>query len=104
MPKPKGDCWIVCAIPATSPGKMSNHHPECPGRFPTVNAIARNFSTGRIDLICCLATPNLQNCLNLTKSVPIVFTSVANPILAGAGKSATDHQANVTGIATALAL
>ncbi len=70
------------------------------GDFPTVNAIARNFSTGRIDLICCLATPNLQNCLNLTKSVPIVFTSVANPILAGAGKSATDHQANVTGIAT----
>jgi len=70
------------------------------GDFPTVNAIARNFSTGRIDLICCLATPCLQNCLNLTKKVPIVFTSVANPILAGAGKSETEHQANVTGIAT----
>lgn len=70
------------------------------GDFPTVNAIARNFTNGRVDLICCLATPNLQNCLNMTKDVPIVFTSVANPILAGAGKSETDHQANVTGIAT----
>jgi len=70
------------------------------GDFPTVNAIARNFSTGRIDLICCLATPNLQNCLNLTNEIPIVFTGVANPILAGAGRSATDHLPNVTGIAT----
>ena len=70
------------------------------GDFPTVNSIARNFTTGRIDLICCLATPNLQNCLNLTREIPIVFTSVANPILAGAGSSATDHLPNVTGIAT----
>jgi len=70
------------------------------GDFPTVNAIARNFTTGRVDLICCLATPNLQNCLNLSKDVPIVFTSVANPFLAGAGRTETDHLPNVTGIAT----
>lgn len=70
------------------------------GDFPTVDAIARNFTTGRINLICCLSTPNLQNCLNLTSSVPIVFTSVANPILAGAGRSVTEHRPNVTGIAT----
>jgi len=70
------------------------------GDFPTVNAIARNFTTGRINLICCLSTQNLQNCLNMSSSVPIVFTSVANPILAGAGRSVTDHRPNVTGIAT----
>ena len=70
------------------------------GDFPTVNAISRNFVTKRIDLICCCSTPNLQNTIHLTQTIPIVFTSVANPFLAGAGTSETNHLPNVTGVAT----
>ena len=50
------------------------------GDFPTVNAISRNFVTKRVDLICCCSTPNLQNTIHLTQTIPIVFTSVANPL------------------------
>ena len=70
------------------------------GDFPTVNAISRNLISRRVDLICCCSTPNLQNTIHLTQTIPVFFTSVANPFLAGAGTSETDHLPNVTGVAT----
>jgi ABC-type uncharacterized transport system substrate-binding protein len=32
------------------------------------------------------------------KKVPVVFTVIANPVVAGAGKSFTDHLPNITGV------
>jgi len=70
------------------------------GDFPTVNSIAQKFVSDKVDLICCLATPCLQACMNATSNISIVFSRVANPFLAGAGESPTDHLPNVTGVAT----
>ncbi|MBC8460107.1 MAG: ABC transporter substrate-binding protein [Deltaproteobacteria bacterium] len=70
------------------------------GDFPTVNSIAHKFISEKVDLLCCLATPCLQACMNTTSEIPIVFSRVANPFLAGAGESPTDHLGNVTGVAT----
>ena len=39
----------------------------------------------------------LQACLRRSRGIPVVFTLVANPVLAGAGKSNTNHLPNVAG-------
>src|SRR5262249_28884133 len=43
------------------------------------------------------STPTLQAAIKKTKTVPVVFNYVADPIAAGVGTSTTSHQANVTG-------
>lgn len=55
--------------------------------------------TNGADLIVPLSTPTLQTALHRVRNTPIVFSMVANPVAAGAGKSYTDHMPNVTGVA-----
>lgn len=54
----------------------------------------------RPDVLLLTSTPTLQAALKRVKDVPIAFNIVANPILAGAGVSFSDHVPNVTGIST----
>lgn len=51
------------------------------------------------DVVVPLSTPSLQTAIHKVKNVPIVFSLIANPMAAGAGKSYTDHLPNVTGVA-----
>jgi putative tryptophan/tyrosine transport system substrate-binding protein len=46
------------------------------------------------------STPTLQNALQKVRSTPLVFTVVADPFVAGAGKTDDDHLPNVTGVYT----
>jgi len=55
--------------------------------------------TDGADIVVPLSTPTLQAALQRVRNIPIVFSLVANPIAAGAGKSYTDHMPNVTGVA-----
>lgn len=48
-------------------------------------------------MLITLSTPTLQTAIKRIKDIPIVFTHVADPIVAGAGKSDIDHLPNVTG-------
>lgn len=54
----------------------------------------------RPDVLLLTSTPTLQAALKRATGVPVVFTIVANPVLAGAGTSFSDHAPNVTGIST----
>jgi ABC-type uncharacterized transport system substrate-binding protein len=54
----------------------------------------------RADLILLTSTPTLQAAVQKVKEIPVVFSVVANPMLAGVGKSFADHLPNVTGIST----
>ncbi|MFB0566195.1 MAG: ABC transporter substrate-binding protein [Candidatus Aminicenantaceae bacterium] len=65
-----------------------------------VQKIAQDFVREKVDMMCTLSTPCLQAALNSTHIIPIIFTSVANPYLVGAGRSPEDHLSNVTGIAS----
>lgn len=49
------------------------------------------------DIIVPLSTPSLQTAITKIRNKPIVFSLVANPMAAGAGKSYTDHLPNITG-------
>lgn len=71
------------------------------GDMPTLQALVDAALSQGPDVIMCLSTPTLQALINRVKDIPIVFTVVANPVHAGAGKTALDHLPNVTGVSTA---
>lgn len=72
------------------------------GDMGALNSIVDAALTDRADMIVALSTPGLQTAIRKTDKTPIVFGVVSDPIVAGAGKSNTDHQPNVAGIAVGL--
>jgi len=60
--------------------------------------IARKFEDDRVDLIHAISTPNAQASVKVSKTIPIVFSSVTDPVATGIipqlGKTGT----NVTGV------
>lgn len=70
------------------------------GDMSTLNGLVDAALTARADLLMTLSTPTLQATIRKAPQSPIVFTYLADPITAGAGRSFTDHLPNVTGVAT----
>ncbi len=65
-----------------------------------VQRTAEAFAAEKVNLVIPLSTQCLQAALLTDRRVPIVFGAVATPFLVGAGKSAADHLAHVTGVAS----
>ncbi|SFA88479.1 MULTISPECIES: ABC transporter substrate-binding protein [unclassified Bacillus (in: firmicutes)] len=59
--------------------------------------IANNFVGDKVDLIFANATPSAVSALNATKDIPIVFTSVTDPVGAGLVKAFDQPGENITG-------
>jgi putative tryptophan/tyrosine transport system substrate-binding protein len=59
--------------------------------------IAQNFVADGVDLIFANSTPSATAALNATKDIPIVFTSVTDPVAAGLVKDTEAPGGNVTG-------
>jgi len=68
------------------------------GDMGTVNSLIDAAITEGADLLITLSTPTLQAALQRARKLPIVFTYVASGVIAGAGRSDTDHLPNVTGV------
>jgi len=68
------------------------------GDMTTVTALVDAAVTDRADLLVTFSTPTLQAAIQRAQGTPVVFTYVANGLVAGAGRSATDHLPNVTGL------
>ncbi|MBA4535695.1 ABC transporter substrate-binding protein [Bacillus aquiflavi] len=60
-------------------------------------SIANNFVGDGVDLIFANATPNAYGALNATKDIPIVFTSVTDPVGANLVESIEKPGGNITG-------
>jgi putative ABC transport system substrate-binding protein len=71
------------------------------GDMKEAQRIAQEFVKERTDAIVALSTPCLQAALMATQKIPIIFSSVANPLLLGVGRSVDQHLRNVTGVASA---
>jgi ABC-type uncharacterized transport system substrate-binding protein len=69
------------------------------GDIAALNSLIDAAITDGADIIIPLSTPALQAAVRKVKDRPIVFSLVANPMAAGAGRSYEDHLPNVTGIA-----
>ncbi|MBF0101454.1 MAG: ABC transporter substrate-binding protein [Desulfobacterales bacterium] len=72
------------------------------GDMNKANAIAQGFIDAKVDLIHSIATPTTQAVVNITKHIPVVFSSITDPVSAGivpedsaAGKKTGT---NVTGV------
>ncbi len=70
------------------------------GELGEVHRIVDRLVADGVDVLVPVSTPCLQAALISARSIPIVFTSVANPYLLGAGRTAEDHLPRVTGIAS----
>jgi ABC-type uncharacterized transport system substrate-binding protein len=68
------------------------------GDIASLNGIFDAVLTDGADIVVPLSTPTLQAAIQKVKKVPVVFSVIANPIAAGAGKSFTDHLPNITGV------
>ena len=67
------------------------------GDMATLSSMVDAALTDNTDLILASTTPALQGALRRGRGKPLVFTLVANPVLAGAGQSDNDHLPFVTG-------
>jgi ABC-type uncharacterized transport system substrate-binding protein len=70
------------------------------GDIGTLNLMLDAVTNDRPDLVFVTSTPTLQVAAKKIKNVPVIFTVVADPIVAGVGTSFSDHLPNITGIST----
>ena len=68
------------------------------GDMATVSALIDAAVNGGADMLITFSTPTLQAAIQRGKSLPIVYTYVANGLVAGAGQSETHHLPNLTGV------
>jgi ABC-type uncharacterized transport system substrate-binding protein len=73
------------------------HARSAQGDIATLRMIVDAAITANADMIIPLSTPTLQTVIKRIQDRPVVFTHIANPVLAGAGKSDEDHIPNITG-------
>ena len=67
------------------------------GDIPTLSLIMSDFIQQNVTHIATVSSIATQAALKTITDRPIVFGAVANPYIIGAGTSATEHRANVTG-------
>ncbi len=70
------------------------------GDIPEAQRLAQEFVSERVDMIVAFSTPCFQAAMHATRDIPIVFSSVANPYLAGARTSDENRVPNVAGVSS----
>ncbi|MBN1925193.1 MAG: ABC transporter substrate-binding protein [Prolixibacteraceae bacterium] len=70
------------------------------GDISTLNLIVDGVLNDKPDLVFVTSTPTLQVVAKKITDIPVVFTVIADPVVAGAGTSFTSHLPNFTGIST----
>ena len=70
------------------------------GDMSVLSTIVDSLRSDKSDMIVALSTPTLEALLQKVNNKPIVFTFVADPIVAGAGHDHQNHLPRVTGIYT----
>ncbi len=74
------------------------------GNTGTAAQIARKFVGDKPDAIVAIATPSAQAVVAATKSVPVVYSAVTDPVAAKLVPSWEPSKTNVTGVSDLLAL
>lgn len=67
------------------------------GDIATLTALVDAAISEPVDLIFTVSTPTLQTAANRARNIPVVFTMVANPFIAGIGTADDSHPPHVTG-------
>ena len=67
------------------------------GDIPTLSLIMSDFIQQNVTHIATVSSIATQAAIKSVTDRPVIFGAVANPYIIGAGTSATEHRANVTG-------
>ena len=68
------------------------------GEQPNCAIIARKFEDDRVHLIHAISTPNAQASVKISKEIPIVFSSVTDPVATGIVPKLGETGTHVTGV------
>jgi putative ABC transport system substrate-binding protein len=71
------------------------------GDMSNAQAIARKFKGDSPDLVHCIATPTSQAIVKVVTKIPVVYSSVTDPVDAGLVKTMGPAGGNVTGVSDA---
>lgn len=74
------------------------------GNTATAGQIAKKFAGDKPDVIVAIATPSAQSVIAATKTIPIVFSAVTDPVSAQLVSSWEPTRTNVTGVSDELPL
>lgn len=87
------------------PGKQVRYEfQSAQGNPATAGQIARKFIGEKPDVVVAIATPSAQALAAATKSIPVVFTAVTDPVAAKLVPSWKASGTNVTGVSDSLSL
>lgn len=70
------------------------------GEMSQLPQMVQALEAQKLDTILLLTTPCLVAAMNGIRQTPMVYACVTDGLAAGAGKSATDHRANLTGVSS----
>jgi ABC-type uncharacterized transport system substrate-binding protein len=82
----------------TKDGNLEVISSHAQGEISNIPMLVQNFMSQGVDLIITLTTPCLTAACTVARNTHIAFMYCYDPIAAGAGKSASDHLPNVTGV------
>jgi putative tryptophan/tyrosine transport system substrate-binding protein len=71
---------------------------DAQGEQPNCFIIAQKFVDDEVDLVHAISTPNAQASVKASKSIPIVFSSVTDPVSTGIIPRMGQTDTNVTGV------
>ena len=71
------------------------------GEMANAQAIAQKFDADKVDLVHAIATPTSQAAVKVIKKIPVVYSSVTDPVDAGLVKTMDAAGENVTGVSDA---
>ncbi|WP_198971540.1 ABC transporter substrate-binding protein [Xylophilus sp. ASV27] len=87
------------------PGKnLKWEYQSAQGNTGTAAQIARKFIGDKPDVIVAIATPSAQAVVAATKTIPVVYSAVTDPVAAQLVKDWKPSGTNVTGVSDLLAL
>ena len=89
--------FLLGQRPRHSPTQLSVWVRNAQGDMATLSTMIDAAVSDQTDLLLVSTTPALQAALRRAGKHNVVFSLVANPVIAGAGKSNKDHAPNVTG-------
>ena len=81
--------------------KATYDYQNAQGEMPNAQAIAQKFASGKYDLVHAIATPTAQAACKVIKNIPVIYSSVTDPVGAGLVKTLDPDGGNVTGVSDA---
>ena len=83
------------------PDKVEYDYQNAQGEMSNAMQIAQKFKADNVDMVHAIATPTAQAAVKVIKKIPLVYSSVTDPVDAGLVATIDASGTNVTGVSDA---